>query len=378
MLFTLMSLRRILATTLFLTGGLIETVCSFMQPQPPRMQGFDLFAERPSEDVHVAEGGSAVANSLLIGSASAVPGSVSGTAKEVVAAPATGPGARVQMLVVNGGATSTFALNPNGSVAGRWSAPSGFGNISSSIDGSLLAGSAGTVFTLYNTASGATVPIELNTATIVPPPATGNVRKGQSTFSPRISPAPSPAGTVMMPDKSGAYVTDRAAASFYWVNFADQSVKAYANAVSPAGSGRPAILPNGSQLWIPNPAANSITVYDTFTNTPVTTITGVASPTEIAFTGDGTRAAVISRPQSAPGSIVDIDTTQYTVLGSAQVGFSPAGLSADPYNSTFWVANSGSGTIMAVDVSGAKPVVVETHAVGTTPVGVAVLNTFVK
>ncbi len=310
--------------------------------------------------VHVAEGGSGTANSVKEGTGAPVPGSAQGTGKEVVAAPAAGAGAKSLLLSTFGSMTQIQAIGAAGTVSGGFTVSQGFANMSVSQDGMMIAGTVGTSFWLYNPAG--TTLLNVNLTNAVPAPAS----------------APIPAGIAMMPDSSGAYVTDRVLSFYYYVDFKTRAISAFPITIATPGSGKPAVLPNGLQLWIPSTKSNLISVFDTWTNTPVTTVAGINAPSEIAFTADGTNAAVLSQSQAGPGSVFAVDTGQYKVLGSAFVGMAPMGLSRNPFGTSFWTANSNSGTITEVNLTGGAPVVLQTAQVGSNPVGVAVFNTWSK
>ena len=319
---------------------------------------------------HIAEGGSASgSNSVKSGSGAPVAGSAPGVGKEIAAPSVPSPTAASSMLLNNNGNNQVAKLNPDGSVASSFSVDQNFSNLNISPDGAQIAGNFGPIVTVYNQSGIPTLSTNLTTAS--GPVAT------KSGLTPRdINPAPVPGGMSIMPDNSGAYITDTANSLFYWINFTDKSATAYTNPVTPTGSGKPAILPNASQLWIPNPKANSITVFDTFTNTLVTTITGIPNPVQVAFLGDGTRAAVLSSPASGTGAVYAVDARTYAVIGSAGVGLNPRSLSVSPYQTRVWTANSGSGTISQVDIGGIKPVVLQTASTGPNPLGVAARSSF--
>lgn len=368
-------LKRILLIGLLAAGAAVEDFCADEEAKERAERdrlNWEVFQSlmKAKQQAQIAESASATANSLLLGFSVPVPGNIPGTGKEVIATPAVGGTAQTVMVVTNNGSTSLIVQNGKGNQTSSFAVPNGFGNLSGDPIGWYVGGTVGTVYQGVSLYSGASV-ANVNLASAPPPP--GHAKPHA------INPTPVPAGTAFMPDSSGVYVTDKSAALFYFVNIASQTAAAYTNAVSPAGSGKPAVLPNGAQVWIPNPAANSITVYDTLTNTLVTTITGITSPTEVAFTADGTRAAVISNASTGQaGFIVSVDALQYVVLGQVQVGINPHTLSLNPYGTDFWTANTGSGTISDVEISGAKPTVLATDPVGTSPAGVAAINTFAR
>jgi DNA-binding beta-propeller fold protein YncE len=351
----LLLLKRIALIALVTVGGLVEFFCP-VNHNP--ITGDDLNSIYPSL-VTIAEGASSVGNSLKLGIAAPVPGSLPGTGKETVAAPAAGAGARSAVLISNNGNEQVALLMPDGSVASTISVPPNFANMSASRDGSIIAGTFGSNFIAYNTASGSSLySVDLATA-------------------PNTTTTPVPAGTAILPYNEGAYITDKNSGRVFEVSFTGSPLSMVINPASSAGAGRPEISPNGQQLWIPDTAANMIAVFDTLTNTLVTTIS-VNAPSEVAFAPSGTRAVVMSKSATGSNTVFLIDTSTYGITGSASVGLGSTGLAVDPYNPFIWTANSGAGTISEINISGPKPVVVDTERVGSNPLGISVISSFMK
>jgi YVTN family beta-propeller protein len=113
-----------------------------------------------------------------------------------------------------------------------------------------------------------------------------------------------------------------------------------------AGVAALALVPAGADArdaYVANSNTNTVSVIDTATNTPVSTITVGANPDAVAITPDGARAYVALRS----GSVVVIDTRTNTVIGSPiPAGFSPSAIAVTPDGNRVYVANQGiTGTV---------------------------------
>lgn len=338
-----------------LTGGVVNKYCEAPQSDGSIPDKVSLVGvPQKTQTVEVAGKFGGTANVVKSGSQTPVAGTVPGNGREVATIEDNGAESRVLMVVDNGTSTQLLIVNADGSNS-VVTAPAGLHGVSI-ID-------VGPSNTVVTGVVGTTVFFI-------------SVPSGKINGTQDISSSGAVAALYTTGDKDVVYVTDKsAAAAYYLVNMSTHSVQAIPSAVSPAGSGKPALTPDGTQLWIPNPAANLITVYDTLSNSLVTTI-GLTGPAEVAFTEDGTKAAVISQPSSGPGVIAEVDAKQYVVTGVTPVGVAPVGLSRNPFGTDFWVANSGSGSISNFNIGGTKPTVTETDNIGGTPLGVAVINTF--
>jgi DNA-binding beta-propeller fold protein YncE len=162
--------------------------------------------------------------------------------------------------------------------------------------------------------------------------------------------------TVYVVDSAGSYHTvDPTTGSYTTTTFPNQGVI----------PGKPAVLPEGSQLWIPYPA--SILIFDTQSNTIVNVID---SPnfTEVLFSPDGTSAYLLN----SGGSISSVSTKTLKPNWQRTIGRNPQGLALSPYGTFLLVANSGDGDIE--QISTADGSVMSTTDVGTTPVGAVAFN----
>ncbi len=111
---------------------------------------------------------------------------------------------------------------------------------------------------------------------------------------------------------------------------------------------------------------NSITVIDTTTNIPVTTIvfpdgTSIAA---IAINAAGTRIYAAGGGTSA---IYIVDTATNTILGNISAGISfPAGIVINNANNTAYVSNSNDNTVVVIDLN-TNMVIGSPITVGTNP-----------
>jgi DNA-binding beta-propeller fold protein YncE len=135
------------------------------------------------------------------------------------------------------------------------------------------------------------------------------------------TPGAKPFGIAISPDGATAYVT-----SFDALNPALLTVDIASRAVTSTVklSALPQNIftsPDGNLIWITSQIPDVITVLDALTLTPVASITGVTSPTGMAFNPTGTFAYVASA--TVPGTVKAIDTTTYSIVKSYNVGNNP-------------------------------------------------------
>jgi YVTN family beta-propeller protein len=171
------------------------------------------------------------------------------------------------------------------------------------------------------------------------------------------------------------FITDSAQPLLYAASGITKTVTQLpALGMSPNTMGKPAVAPDGSQIWIPIPGPNAVAVLDVTSGTVVTTLTGgLLDPREVVFSPNGVSAYILNSPASGGrGSIVPVNTTGYSYEYNpnpvfATVGNKPAGLFISPAGGLLFVANSGDGTVSTVQVNGGT---VTTTDVGAMPVGV--------
>jgi YVTN family beta-propeller protein len=111
------------------------------------------------------------------------------------------------------------------------------------------------------------------------------------------------------------------------------------------------ITPDGTRLYITQPASNAVLAYDVATATQIASI-GVGNfPQGIAILPDGSRAYVINT-RSNDVSVIDINpasSTYNTVIKTIPVGVSPVSIEVSALGPAVFVLNQGSGTLMKID-----------------------------
>ena len=93
----------------------------------------------------------------------------------------------------------------------------------------------------------------------------------------------------------------------------------YALAVTPDAT--------GSEVWVPNHDAASVSIIDTATNTVTTTLPVAPNPHWVAFSPDGTFAYTANHESNL---ITVLDVATKTVVGEVRVGSSPHSVAVSP------------------------------------------------
>ena len=134
------------------------------------------------------------------------------------------------------------------------------------------------------------------------------------------------------------------------IRVSDMSRTAFFNA-SPGGySSATAVSPDGARYFVSDLTGNQVRVYNVADNTLVTTISGFANPTGLAFSQDGTQLAVVNLA-TATSSVTLLDPDTYAVIGTI-TGFNrPAGIAFMPNGSKAYVSNSNNTDANANSVS---------------------------
>jgi YVTN family beta-propeller protein len=127
-----------------------------------------------------------------------------------------------------------------------------------------------------------------------------------------------------------------------------------------------AVTADGTEIYIANYVANTVSAIATATNT-VTTISGFDSPYGLAVIPDGSTVYVANY---IGGTVSVIASASNAVISSVPVGSNPWGVAATPDGSTVYVANSGSNTLSVIAT--ASNVVTDTITGLSGPIGVAV------
>lgn len=105
-----------------------------------------------------------------------------------------------------------------------------------------------------------------------------------------------------------------------------------------------AIKPDGSRVFVSNQGGNSVSMYDTGTDTVTTQPVGLG-PTGIAATPDGSRVLVANR---ASATVSFVDASSGAQLQTLSVGAAPIGVAISPEGTTGYVANAGSQTVSEI------------------------------
>jgi len=128
-----------------------------------------------------------------------------------------------------------------------------------------------------------------------------------------------------------------------------------------------AITPDGTEVYVANLGANTVSVIRVSDGVVTDTITVGSLPIELAITPDGTEVYVTN---SLATTVSVISTSSKSVTNTITVGTFPVGVAVTPDGSEVYVANQSSGTVSVIETSGHT--VTDTITVGTTPQGIAV------
>ena len=158
-----------------------------------------------------------------------------------------------------------------------------------------------------------------------------------------------PSGLAISPDGTKAYIT-----SFHATNSAVQAIDLATQTVTatvqvPAYPQSVFLTPDGSQAWVTFPQGNGVYVIDTLTNTVATSI-GINFTYAIAFNSTGTRAYITSQA-SAPGTVVAVDTSTYTVVRTYTVGTGPIDIALAYGDRRLFVSNYLEKSLSVVNVA---------------------------
>jgi YVTN family beta-propeller protein len=119
--------------------------------------------------------------------------------------------------------------------------------------------------------------------------------------------------------------------------------------------------------YIPNFAADTVSIINTSHNLVVATINVGDGPHSVAVDPSGTRVYI---GNLFSNDVSVIDTLNKRVMATIPVGNGPYGVAANPSGTRLYVANNGSNSVSVVDTS--SNTVVATIPVGSTPYGIAV------
>jgi YVTN family beta-propeller protein len=181
-----------------------------------------------------------------------------------------------------------------------------------------------------------------------------------------------PDGINITPDGAKAYVTTQQGA--YVISTITNSVTASVT-TSPSYSFGNFIQPArhaANLAYLPAATSNDVAFYSTKARAGLGTIRGSTGSNlhGIAFSPDRTRAYVTARNSNY---VEIIDTVTCAVIGTVDVGASPAGVVVSPDGNTVYVTNSGSDSLSYFATNTSAPAVNTINlASGSGPLGVAI------
>jgi fibronectin-binding autotransporter adhesin len=110
------------------------------------------------------------------------------------------------------------------------------------------------------------------------------------------------------------------------------------------------VSPDGSKLYVANQAGNSVRVFDTSTNSAVTTIAVGNQPINIAVNPAGTRGYVTNFTDNSV-TVVDLSSDTVVATPTLGAGAGPTNVIVSPDGTHYYVANSSAGTIAQFDAN---------------------------
>ena len=176
----------------------------------------------------------------------------------------------------------------------------------------------------------------------------------------------SPYSMALAPDDQTLYVAESASiGSLFAVDLAAGTAKQLPLAVYHATS--LVLMPDATRLWVCNNNGD-VTVIDLLTNTILAHLP-VPSPWAVAFNRTGTRAYITSAPPGEPNGTLEVyDALSYVRLASVPVGLNPHSVGVSPSGRhVFVVNNSLAGSIMQISTT--NYTLVRTFPVGDFPSG---------
>ncbi len=178
-----------------------------------------------------------------------------------------------------------------------------------------------------------------------------------------------PYGVAVSEDGKKVYVANEARNSISVIDVAAGQVVATIS--TPGTPSKIAISPDGSLLWAPT-ASGAIYVIDTLSDTVSTVLRNVPNPVAVAFNPTGTRAYVTSAPAATPGSVVVLNTGDYSILTRIAVGTNPYSIVLSSGGTFAYVSNFDSNSVSVIDAVNDQ--VVRTIATGKAPIEVAIFS----
>lgn len=165
-------------------------------------------------------------------------------------------------------------------------------------------------------------------------------------------------------DEKKLFVANIRSGSVTVINRTDDSVKSVPTA---AGAEGIALSPDGSEVWVTNRGANTISVLDVNTDVVKQSFeSGGRMPIRVKFTPDG-KYAWISNAQSNSVSIFDAKTRERVAL--IEVGAVPVGIQMTPDGKRAFIANTNDNKVSVLDVPARK--LLHAFTTGKEPDGMA-------
>ena len=188
--------------------------------------------------------------------------------------------------------------------------------------------------------------------------------------------SPSVVATIAVGDKPEQVAVNPAGILVYVTNFGSDSVSVFdtaSNTVTATitGFSGPAgvvVNPAGTYAYVTNFDGNSVSVFNTATNTVTATIVVGANPEWVAVNPAGTLVYVSN---NSGNSVSVIDTTTNTVTATIAVGANPEGVAVNPAGTRVYVSNFGGDSVSVIDTTN-NTVIGSPIAVGAQPWGLAV------
>ncbi|MHA3020122.1 Ig-like domain-containing protein [Mycobacterium sp. BMJ-28] len=129
-----------------------------------------------------------------------------------------------------------------------------------------------------------------------------------------------------------------------------------------------AVITSGNRAYVTDRSTGKVTVFDTTTNTVITSFAAGNAPDGLAVKADGTRLYVSS---STGNTVTVIDTKTNAVKATIAVG-NPTAITINPSGSTVYIANGAAATVTKISTSTNKLAGTVTLAAGLTPTELAV------
>jgi len=175
-----------------------------------------------------------------------------------------------------------------------------------------------------------------------------NLTSNTVAYTLMTDPSINPHGLAISPDGSRAYIT-----SFNMndvvavIDMASRSIIAtIPTAVSfPQGA---TLTPDGSQLWITSPLSQGVDVIDTLSSTHVFSL-NINQTTDVAFNSTGTLAFITSTA-TVPGTVVEVDTSNYQTVNTFTVGNGPTDIKMSYGDQWLVVNNNADVTVSVIDL----------------------------